>query len=126
MNNKKLSDSELEIMLTIWKSKHPINSSFLMEELKDKKWAKSTILNFLYRLEDKGYLKCEKKGRVNIYMPIIMEHDYFKKSSTGFLQKLFGNSIKNMVAELYSSNTITDKELEELKKFIDDKSNEKV
>ena len=126
MISKKLSESELEIMLAIWKSEQPVDSSYLKEALKEKKWVQSTILNFLYRLVDKGYLKCEKEGRVNIYTPLIREEDYLKKSSKGFLKKLYGNSIKNMVAELYNADAITAEDFEELKQFIEEQSKKKV
>lgn len=119
---KKLSDSELDIMLVIWKANSPIKSSYVREALKDKEWAPTTVLNFLARLVDKGYLKCESQGRSNIYTPLIKEEEYLQRKNKGFLQKFYENSIKNMVAELYDGEVISDEDLEELKEFIDEKT----
>lgn len=123
---KKLSDSELDIMLVIWKAKGPIKSSYVRKALKEKGWAQTTVLNFLARLVDKGYLKCESQGRNNIYTPLIKEEEYLQRKNKGFLRKFYENSIKNMVAELYETEVISDEDLEELKEFIDEKTRQEV
>jgi predicted transcriptional regulator len=38
-----------------------------------------------------------------------------------FLKKLNNNSIKNFIASLYDSGTVSAEDLEEIKRFIDDK-----
>jgi len=121
---KRLSESELEIMLAIWKAGGPINSSYVAECMKEKRWAKTTVLNFLARLVKKGFLKCESQGKNNIYLPLIKEEEYLKIRNKSFLERFYNNSIKDMVAELYQNNIICDKDLEELKKFIEEKSKE--
>lgn len=119
---KKLSDSELEIMLSIWKADSPIGSSYVAEEMKSKNWALTTILNFLSRLVDKGYLKLDKDGRNNIYTVLIKEEEYLKYENKGFLEMFYDNSIKNLIAGFYDNQVINDEDLEELRKFIDDKT----
>ena len=121
---KRLSESELEIMLEIWKAGGPVNSSYVSESMKEKKWAKTTVLNFLARLVKKGFLKCENQGKSNIYIPLIKEEEYLKIKNKSFLERFYNNSIKNMVAELYQNHIICDKDLEELKEFIEEKSKE--
>lgn len=123
---KKISDSELDIMLAIWKAEGPVKSSYVRETLKEKGWAHTTVLNFLARLVDKGYLKCESQGRSNIYTPLITEEEYLQRKNKGFLKKFYESSIKNMVAELYETEVISDEDLEELKEFIDEKTRKEV
>lgn len=120
---KKLSESELEIMLAIWKAAGPVKSSYVGESMKEKNWAKTTVLNFLARLVEKGFLQCKSQGKSNIYIPLIKEEDYLKRKNKSFLAKFYDNSIKNMVAELYQNQVISDKDLEELKEFIIEKCN---
>ena len=65
-NIKKLPDSELEIMMIIWDADEKVTSDYIMEKL-NKTWQKTTVLNFLTRLCDRGFLKCHKEGRFNVY-----------------------------------------------------------
>jgi predicted transcriptional regulator len=69
--------------------------------MKEKEWAKTTVLNFLARLVEKGFLKRESQGKNNIYSPLICEAEYFRYKNNTLLKRFYGNSIKNMVAELY-------------------------
>lgn len=120
---KKLSDNELDIMLAIWKAEKSVGSSYVAKAMEDKNWAQTTVLNFLSRLVDKGYLKCEKEGRNNIYTPLVKEKDYLKGENKGFLEKFYNNSIKNMIAGFYDNEVIDDEDLKELKEFIEKKTN---
>ena len=120
---RKLSDSELDIMLAIWKAEKSVGSSYVAKAMKDKNWAQTTVLNFLSRLVDKGYLKCEKEGRNNIYTPLVKQKDYLKYRNKGFLEKFYNNSIKNMIARFYDNEVIDDEDLKELKEFIEKKTN---
>ena len=120
---KKLSDNELDIMLAIWKAKKSVGSAYVAKAMEDKNWAQTTVLNFLSRLVDKGYLECEKEGRNNIYTPLVKERDYLKDKNKGFLEKFYNNSIKNMIAGFYDNEVIDDEDLKELKEFIEKKTN---
>ncbi len=119
---KRLSESELEIMLAIWKANEPVKSLYIGEVLSDKGWAKTTVLNFLARLVDKGFLKCESQGKSNIYIPLVKEEDYMRLKNKRYLEKYYNSSVKNMVAELYQNQVISDEDLEELRQFIEEKS----
>lgn len=119
---KRLSESELEIMLVIWRADGPVNSSYVREAMSEKGWAKTTVLNFLARLVDKGFLKCESQGKSNIYISLVREEDYMRLKNENFLKKFYNSSIKNMVAALYQDQIISDEDLEELKQFIEEKS----
>ncbi|NMB27080.1 MAG: BlaI/MecI/CopY family transcriptional regulator [Tissierellia bacterium] len=120
---KKLSDNELDIMLAIWRAEKSVGSSYVAKAMEDKNWAQTTVLNFLSRLVDKGYIKCEKEGRNNIYTPLVKEKDYLKDENKGFLEKFYNNSIKNMIAGFYDNEVIDDEDLKELKEFIEKKTN---
>ncbi len=123
---KKLSDSESDIMLVIWEAEGPVKSSYIRETLKEKEWAHTTVLNFLARLVDKGYLKCKSQGRNNIYTPLITKEEYLQRKNKGYLKKFYKSSIRNMVAELYETEVISDEDLEGLKEFIDEKIRKEV
>jgi len=116
---KKLPDSELEIMMIIWNADEKVTSDYIMVKL-DKTWQKTTVLNFLIRLCDRGFLKCHKEGRFNVYEPLVKKEDYLKKVSRSFLQKVHNNSLTSLVASLYDGKSISKEDLDELKKFIEE------
>ncbi|HOQ38217.1 MAG TPA: BlaI/MecI/CopY family transcriptional regulator [Acetivibrio sp.] len=118
-NIKKLPDSELEIMMVIWNAEEKVTSDYIMANL-DKTWQKTTVLNFLTRLCDRGFLKYHKEGRLNVYEPLVNKEEYLQKESKSFLQKLHNNSLKSLVASLYDGKNISKEDLEELKKFIEE------
>lgn len=123
---KRLPDSELELMLLIWKAKEEVTRADLERLLqKDKKLAPTTILSFLSRLEEKGYIKVERRGKTNYYSPIISEDDYINNEGKTILERLYGNSLKNFVVALYDGKSINDKQLEELREFLDSSKQEK-
>ena len=118
---KNLGDAELEIMQIIWNSNHPVTSNQILKELQvHRKWQLSTLMTALSRLSDKGYVNCDRSSGTNLYTPIITENEYKTKESKSFLQKLYNNSIHNMVATLYNNREINHSDMDELRKFLDD------
>ena len=120
-NIKKLPDSELEIMMIIWDADEKVTSDYIMANL-DKTWRKTTVLNFLTRLCERGFLKCHKEGRFNVYESLVNKEDYLQKESKSFLQKMHNNSLTSLVASLYDGKNVSKEDLEELKKFISNSS----
>lgn len=117
---EKLSNSELSIMMKIWEADRPLYLEEIVELLEEYNWAESTIRNFLSRIIDKGYLKTEKDGRKNIYISLVSQ-DYINKKSKGIIEKLYNNSLKKFIVELYESNSIDYEDLLELKDYLDEK-----
>ncbi|MCL2704128.1 MAG: BlaI/MecI/CopY family transcriptional regulator [Defluviitaleaceae bacterium] len=119
----RLPDAELEIMKVIWKCGGETTSAVIMNKLEGKKdWALTTLLNFLARLVDRGFLSVYRNGKTNYYAPVINEDEYLESESKSFLERLHGNSLKSFVASLYNGDGISRRDLDELKSFIDEKA----
>ncbi|CCQ96333.1 Transcriptional repressor, CopY family [[Clostridium] ultunense Esp] len=117
---KRLPDAELEIMLVIWRADQSVSSSYILEQLRDKrKWSLPTLMTVLARLTEKGFLYCEKKGRNNRYRAAVSEKEYKESEGKSTLMKLFGNSVQDMVLSLYNGKAISKNDLIELRKLID-------
>lgn len=115
---KKIPDSELEIMMIIWDAHEAVTSDYVMERI-GRDWAKPTVLNFLSRLCERGYLGCEKCGRYNVYRPEIGLDEYRKNALGDFMARLFHNSPKSLIASLWDGGAITAEERSELRSFIE-------
>lgn len=117
---KKLGEAELEIMQVIWDSKMPVTSNYVLKELQGRrKWQLSTLMTSLKRLSDKGFVNCDRSMGTNLYTPVIPENEYKAGASRHFLEKLYNNSIQNMIATLYQNHEMEDADVAELREFLD-------
>lgn len=118
---KRLGDAELEIMQVLWVAEEPVTSGYVLEKLKGKcDWQLSTLMTTLSRLGGKGFVDCDRTTRTNYYAPIISESEYKGTASKNLFEKLYGSSVKNMIASLYDSHSIGDNDLKELRSLIEE------
>ena len=68
-----LSPAEEQVLLAVWACRPPATRRDIGEKLAARGWAPATVLNFLYRLEKKGWVKSGKDQNRNIYTPTISE-----------------------------------------------------
>ena len=117
---KTLPNSELELMMILWKAGRPLTRTEIEEKLpEERKISKTTILSFLSRLEEKGFVKIEKEGRNNCYIPLVEEKDYLEQESSSILKKLYDNSVRKFVACLYDGKELSKEQINELKDYLD-------
>lgn len=120
MNIPRLPDAELMIMNIIWHAKREVTSAEVAKTLESQKdWSVTTILTFLSRLAERGFLTVRKDGRMNVYKAIIEEAAYIESESKSFLERFHGNSLTSLVAALYDGRAISKQDLNELREFID-------
>ena len=116
---KRLPDGELSIMQIIWKEEPPVARSTIEQALGDKKQlAPSTIITFLTRLCEKGFLSLTRKGRTNYYTPLISEREYLSQESRNILDRLYGGSLASFVTALCDSG-VSREDIEELKDMLE-------
>lgn len=119
---KRLPDSELEIMMVIWDLDKPVTRFEIEEQLdQERKLSPTTILSFLSRLQEKGFLEVRKSGKNNVYIALIDRQSYMQVESRNILKRLYQNSAKNFLAALYDGNSLSEDELEELEDYISKK-----
>jgi len=119
MRMKRLPDSELEIMMIIWELDKPVTRAEIEEKLASgRKLSPTTILSFLSRLQEKGFLAVEKSGKNNVYIALIDKEIYIQKESWNILKRLYDNSPKKFLEIICESGNMTDEELGELEALI--------
>lgn len=119
----RLPDTELEVMKAVWSIKSEINTTEIKKILdKNRPWNVSALQTLLNRLIDRGFLDTYKNGKNKCYTVLISEEDYISFENKSFLKKINNSSITRLVASLYDSKSISDNDLMELSKFIEDKT----
>lgn len=94
---EKLTNLEEMIMKCIWDYGEEIPFLQIGKELKErygKEYKRTSIRTYLFRLEDKEYLKVDKRGRNAYVYPIISEKEYRKEKAEDILDNWFDGSAK--------------------------------
>ena len=115
-----LPDGELEIMQIVWQYAPPVSRSTIEEALRaHRALAPSTILTFLSRLCDRGFLRVARSGRTNLYTPLVSQKEYLAGESRRLLDRLYGGSLSAFAVSLCDSG-VTKAELEELRTLLEE------
>ncbi|WP_024592622.1 MULTISPECIES: BlaI/MecI/CopY family transcriptional regulator [unclassified Pseudoalteromonas] len=115
-----LSKAEFDVLDALWIN-YPATASQIIERLSDdKQWHEKTIKTLLGRLVKKGALTFEKEGRQYIYMPCMERVDYTLKESQNFIERFFSGRIAPLVSGFAKSEQLSQQDINELKKVIDD------
>ena len=120
MSNTKqtITDSEYEIMKLLWRSNSKMTVAEVVNGLGND-WSASTVSTFLQRLLKKGIVSCDKKGKTNLYYPLLRQSDYDMSETQSFLSKLYNGSVKNLVAAPYENKKLSKEDMSGLKKMFE-------
>lgn len=97
---KPLSAAEEQVLLALWDCPAPATRRDISEKLTATGWAPATVLNFLYRLEEKGWVKGGKAGSQNTYLPTVTRRAYCVAAMRQRMDTLFGGSCPKRFAPL--------------------------
>ena len=118
--HKKLPDAEFEVMLAIWDAPNPpVNTAYLMEAVgKARSWKAPTLISFLVRLEDRGFITSAKKGKERYYEPISDKSEYIRIASEQFVNQYHGGSFVSMMDSLYAEKKLSEEDIDELLQWL--------
>ena len=120
MAGKRLPDSELELMMIIWDAKGSVTRSEIENRLPaERKLSATTVLSFLSRLQEKGFLEVERDGKTNRYRPLVEKETYLREESRSIWKRLYQNSVGNFMTALGGGEELSDRDLDELQEFLD-------
>lgn len=118
---KKLPDAEFEIMKVVWANEPPITSRIIMQQLGNAKgWKAQTVISLLLRLVERGFIRTEKNGKERNYYPLISKEDYLKFETGDFMERFHANSFVSLVNTLYSGKKLSDGDLDQLAKWLEE------
>ena len=116
---EKLFESEAKVMEIIW-AKAPISAkdiSLIAAETIG--WNKNTTYTVIKKLEAKGFIKREDPGF--ICTPLISQNQMQKVEAVSLVKKVFGGSRKGLFSALLEDEPLSDEEVKELRKLIDNR-----
>ena len=114
-----LTRAEEEVMQILWKIEKGMIHD-LLEKFPEPKPAYNTVSTIVRILEQKGFAGHKAYGRTHEYFPVISKKDYTRSSFRGLMLNYFGNSYQSLASFFANDETISLRELEEIRKAIDE------
>lgn len=115
---EQLSKTEEQLMEYLWKLEKAFMKD-LLEAFPDPKPAPTTVATLLKRMSDKGFVGYNTYGNVREYYPLVKKSDYFSDHLKGLIKNFFNNSSAQFASFFTSETNLSEKELQELKKIVD-------
>ncbi len=115
---KELTKAEEQVMQVLWKiEKGFVND--ILEHFSEPKPAYNTVSTIVRILQKKGFVGHKSYGKTHQYYPLISKKEYTQKFFKGFMTNYFSNSYQALTSFLTSDNSISLKELEEMKELME-------
>ncbi len=109
---KELSKAELEVMKVLWKKGKATIKEVHEELSSDRSWGYTTVMTFLERMYNKGYVDREKVGVAYIYEPKVSEKKTVRKMVNEFVDRVFDGALGPLVNYIAESKELKPKEME--------------
>jgi predicted transcriptional regulator len=120
-----ISDAEAVVMQVLWE-RHPLGAEEVFAALAGHGgWAEPTVKTLLNRLLNKGAIRADKQGRRYLYTPLLAREQWVQQQSEGLLERLFGGRVAPLVAHFSERGKLSDADIAELKRLIQEIDNER-
>ena len=87
---------------------------------KDQTWHPKTVKTYLTRLVDKKALHFREDGRAYVYSALVTEQQCVDAATDRFLERVFGGSLKPMLAHFVENKKLSAAEIRELKQLLEE------
>ena len=115
-----LSELELEL-LRFLATAGPRSSREAAEEFGEPRgYARTTVATLLERLREKGYLKRARSEGVYKYSSVLSQPELLQSVVSRFVDRALGGSVSPLVAFLAENPSLTEQEIAELKRLVEE------
>lgn len=115
---EELSACEAPIMKLVWESDSDISVPELINQVNvqlGKEYARTTVVTFLTRLAQKGYIETKRQGRVSYVHALKSEKEYKQMLAQREIAFWFHGNLSEFIQALCASKTITKEERERVR-----------
>lgn len=115
----RISSAEWEVLNALW-GREPMSASEVAAALgDDNAWHPKTVLTFLSRLVAKGVLEVRRGGRPHVYACLLTREECVLEESDSFLKRVFRGATGPLLAHFVEHSELSDREIEELQRLLD-------
>lgn len=113
-----ISEAESVVMEALWAASPQTAGEVVAAIAGDRDWHEATVKTLLNRLLKKGAVRADKDGRRYLYSPVLRREQWLLGESKGFLDRLFDGRVAPLVAHFSRHRKLGKRDLEELKRLI--------
>jgi BlaI family penicillinase repressor len=117
---QKPTEAELDILKVLWDNGSSTVRTVNEKQNETRKVGYTTTLKLMQIMVEKGLLSVDKHTRTHIYTPLLKKEDTQSIMIKNLVDKVFSGSASNLVLQALGNHKTSQKELEEIKKLIDD------
>jgi BlaI family penicillinase repressor len=116
-----LGTAELEVLRTLW-DEGPATVREVMNHLhgRGRKVAYTTVLTFLTRLEQKGFVTSDKSGLAYVYRPRVTREKVSRSRLKALLEELYDGAAAPLVLQLVRERRLSRRDIAELQRLIEE------
>ena len=114
----RLTNAEEQVMKYLWKLERAYMKN-IIDEFPEPKPAATTVATLLRRMIEKRFIGYNQHGSNREYYPLIKMTDYCTNNLRGMIKDFFNDSSSQFASFFTSETNLTEKELNELKKIVD-------
>ena len=115
-----LSPTETEVLAQVWSLQKATVQEVCDKLSRTRRIVYPTVQTMLRRLEKKGYIDHELKGKAHVFFPVEKQDQVVGKVVGEFVQRLFGGDPIPLMHHLAKGSKMTVADIEALKKLIDE------
>lgn len=118
MTSTQLGRVQLLIMQVLWDRQRATAREITDTINKSEPIAHSTVQTLLRALEEKSSVSHESEGRTFIFFPLVEEENFKQNATSVLIERVFGGNAANLVAHLLGDKNVSRKEINEIRKLI--------
>lgn len=118
--HKLLTPLELKVMNILWRLKKGVVKDIIAQWPERPLPKYNTVSTIVRILEEKDYVGHDTQGRSHCYYPIVSKGKYQQKLMKNVLDNAFSGSLTGLISTLLQDDKLTNDQIEELRKLIDD------
>lgn len=116
---------QAEVMDLVWQRGEATVAELVEQISQRRPLSYTTVLVAMQKLEKKGWLTHRTAGRAYVYRPVHSRQQVQGRLLRDFLHSAFGGDPRLLLASLLDESPISDEELDELWRLIDERKREK-
>jgi len=120
---EELTKAEERIMQVLWKLQKAFVKDIIDELEEEPKPPYNTISSIVRLLEKKGYVDYKAYGKTYEYFPAITKDEYAKTTFSKLFSGYFDNSPTSLLSFMVKEEKLSEKDIEEIKKIINQDTN---
>jgi predicted transcriptional regulator len=114
-----VSRAETEILRIVWSLKSATVKEICDSLSKERSANYATVQTLLRRLEKKGYVRHELKGKAHVFTAAVKQEDVIKRTVGDFVERLFGGDPLPLMMHLADQSELEPEDVKRLKKLIE-------